>query len=250
MPGTKIDALVRAAARATRASRAVRTWTRPREVARDRRPADERLRPQQHELPAGQLAQRAHHRARDDALVRPQLERRSASACSRARRARCRRRARAAGSRRGSAPPPRRAPRSESAISASRRAEQLLALRARRRVAEPVRREEGRDRRARPRRAARGRRATAGRARSRGRRRSRRARARARGSRGRRRGRPSASGARSAPPAPTAITSGRVPAASARRPASRSAARVDGASTVTSWPERRAARPRRRRRAR
>ena len=43
-------------------SRAVRTCTRPRSVARDRRPAAERLRPQQDELPVGQLAQGARAR--------------------------------------------------------------------------------------------------------------------------------------------------------------------------------------------
>ena len=42
--------------------------------------------------------------------------------------------------------------------------------------------------------------------------------------------------------APTAITSRRSPRASARRPASRSPARVDGARTVTSWPRARSPR--------
>ena len=114
--------------------------------------------------------------------------------------------------------------------------EQLLALRARGRIAEPVRRDERRDRERVACRGARGRRATAARARSRARRRTRPARARARGSPGRRPARRAASGARSGSPGRPRSRRRRSPRSSARRPASRSAARVDGASTVTSCP--------------
>ena len=55
-------------------SRAVRTRDAARQVARDRRPRDERRRPQQHRLPARQLAQRTEDLPRHRPLVRPQLD--------------------------------------------------------------------------------------------------------------------------------------------------------------------------------
>ena len=122
--------------------------------------------------------------------------------------------------------------------------QQPLALRAARRIAEPLGREERRDRERRrvPEReigearqprleavddveAARGP-------------------ARARGSRAPRPARPSGCGGRSRTAGPMAISSGsssKEPS-SARRPAARSRARLDGARTVTEWPRRRSSR--------
>ena len=92
-------------------------------------------------------------------------------------------------------------------------------------------------------RGARGTRGSAGPARSRGRCRSRRRRARPRGSRGRRPERPIRLRREigTAGPSATSSSSSR-PAASARRPAARSRARFDGASTVTEWPRARSSR--------
>ena len=73
IPGTKIAVSSSSAARAA-PSRAVRTRTRPARSRGIAGRADERRRPQQHRLPAGQLAQRVQDAARAGALVRPQLD--------------------------------------------------------------------------------------------------------------------------------------------------------------------------------
>ncbi len=131
------------------------------EVAGDRRAPDQRTRAQQHDLPAGKLAQRVHDPARDDPLVGAQLDddrlplrfrREQCSVDSRgenavvAREALLRGIAHVVGERDQRVEP----------------REQLLALRAGRRIAEPVRRRRTWRRRAHRCRAARGRRARAG----------------------------------------------------------------------------------------
>ena len=205
------------------------------EVARNRGPSDQRAGAEQDDLPAGEVAYRAQHAARDDPLVGAQLDDDRLASSRRGRRASCRRRERRGGSRPGTAPrrPRERSRSARAARRAGRAASPAASGRAgsrdgsARRTSRP---------RARRRRGARGTRATASRARNRARRRTRPVRGRATGWRGRRPARPSASGARSGSPAPTAITSACSRFASARRPASRSPPRVDGASTVTSWP--------------
>ena len=234
-PGTKIAAVFSSAARAGAVARGAEVHAAARSRGIAGRPISGRVRSRTTSQP-GSSRSCAHDAACDHALVRAQLDDDRLLLAAPARRASVSTPGESSGSRRGTAPRPRRAPRSESAISASSRAEQLLALRARRRVAEPVRRGERGDGERVACRAARGTRATAGPARSRGRRRS----------------SPwaSASDRFACTPTgtpicerreigtagPTAITSARSPRASARRPASRSAARVEGASTVTSWP--------------
>ncbi len=104
-------------------SRASARWTRPASVARDRRAADQRPRPQQDDAASPGSSRSACSTPR--ATIRSFGRSSTTIVCSfapRARTASCRRPARRSGSRRGSAPPPPRAPSSESAISASSRA--------------------------------------------------------------------------------------------------------------------------------
>ena len=144
IPGTKIEALLKIGRAHAGVARRAHVDAGG-EVARDRRPGDQRPRAEQHELPARQLAQRVHDGARDDALVRAQLEHDRLALLRR---------------------------REELRVDAGREqpvvageallggvahlvgerdqrvdaAEQLLARRARGRIAEPVRRDERRDR--------------------------------------------------------------------------------------------------------
>ena len=205
--------------------------------ARHVRPPDQRLRPQQDDLPARQLAQRAQHCA-GERRARPAATRATISGASPPGRKQlaCRRPRRRARSRPGSARAAAAATslgRDEQRVDAR---EQALALRLARRVREPLGGEERRDARASARRAARGTTGSAGRARTRARRRS--------GPRA------SASVRLSRTPTGTPMLLAardrhgraerdhvRVGAALQRAPAGRSSrARFDGASTVTWCP--------------
>ena len=237
-PGTKIAASFRIAARAGARRGRSRMRTRPASSRGIAGRGDQRARAEEDELPvraarAARASRRGRRRARSGAARRR-------SSCCFARRREERRvdagreHAVVAGEallRRGARLVGERDQRVDARRAASRAASGPAGSRA-----GSVRRTSRR--RARPCRAARDRRATAVPARSRGRRRSR------PGASAWRRfawtptGTPSCERRETGIAGPSAITSAGSPRASARRPASRSAARVDGASTVTSWPER------------
>ena len=202
---------------------------------RDRRPGRERLRPQEHGLPAGQLAQRAERRAGDRERARVELDHDEPALARRCEQRRV-------DSRRDE---------TEVAGEALRRRrrgllggrqervdprEQLLAQRSPRREAEPLGREERRDARAPASRAGRGTRCS-GRPGSKPCTTSKRPCSSASWRLARTpTGTPRLDRRETGTAAPIAIRSARSPRASARCPATRSAFRLEGASTVTVWP--------------
>ena len=203
--------------------------------ARNRRPPDSGFVRSSTSSQSGSSCERAERRRARARAPSGATRARSGSASGRGRRARCRRPRRGPGSRRGSArrPPRRSLGRRDQRVDP---AEQPLALGAARRIAEPVRREEGRDASALgvAQREVRERGSPGSKPWTTSKRPC--ASASARFAR-RRRARRSGCGARSAPPGPSATSSGLERRRAARaRPAARSAARFDGASTVTECP--------------
>ena len=216
-------------------SRSVRTRTRPRSARGTRAGRRAACVRRKTSSQSGQRAQRPHDRAGQRALARSPLEHDESALVARAEALEVdagRDHAVVAGEALGRGLGGRLRGRDERVDPA----EQPLALRLARRVAEPLGREEGRDREG-PRVAQREvREARQARLEAVHDVVARRAPARARGSPARRPARRSGCAARPARPGRARSARAAPPSSSARRPAIRSAARVEGASTVTSWP--------------